>query len=171
MRLSQVLPGLRVVAEDVLGEGARIDFVGIEPDGRAVAVLVGEEGDDLALVARGLAQRAWLEPRLRDWLKLAPGLGLRPQAGVGLVLLGPGFGAESRAASRALGDAAPRLVTYRCVRNGSAVVPLVEAEPPAQGLEAPAAPAPPETAATPNFRTGLSDALLDLAPDEKREFE
>jgi hypothetical protein len=166
-RLGDAAPGLRVVAEGVLGEGAPIDFVGLDPDGRVVLVLVGGAGEDLELVARGLAQRAWLEPRLRDWLQLAPDLGLRPEAGVRLVLLCPDFGPESRAAARALGEAAPLLATYRCVRNGGSVEPLVEALQPR-----PAQARPPASAAGAiAFRSGLSDADLDVGPDERREFE
>lgn len=170
-RLDGAAPGLRVVAEGVLGEGFPIDFVALEPDGRVALVLVGDAGEDLELVARGLAQRAWLEPRLRDWLQLAPQLGLRPEAGVRLVLLCPDFGPESRAAARALGDAAPLLATYRCVRNGGSVEPLVEALPAPAGLpEAPGRPPAPGGAPV-AFRSGLSDAELDLSPDERREFE
>lgn len=167
-RLPSAAPGMRVVAQGVLGEGASIDFVGIEPHGRTVLVLVGEAGGDLELVARGLAQRAWVEPRLRDWLQLAPELGLRPEAGVRLVLLCPSFGAESRAAAGALAEAAPVLATYRWVRNGSAVEPLVE--PLLDPTHAPpTAPLPPASAPVPTFRTGLSDA--ELGPEETREFE
>jgi hypothetical protein len=171
-RLGDAAPGLRVVAEGVLGESASIDFVAVEPDGRVALVLVGEAGEDLELVARGLAQRGWLEPRLRDWLQLAPDLGLRPEAGVRLVLLCPDFGPESRAAARALGDAAPLLASYRCVRNGGSVEPLVEpVEPaPAPPPESPARPLAP-AAGPVAFRSGLSDAELDLGPDERREFE
>jgi hypothetical protein len=177
-RLSDAAPGLRVLAEGVLGEEARIDFVGSLPDGRAALVLVGEAGDDLRLVARGLAQRAWLEPRLRDWLKLAPSLGLRPELGAQVVLLCPAFGAESRAAARALGALAPLLATYRCVRDGHGVDPLVEplAEP-AAACEPPAGRPPAsaerraEAPTLPPFRTGLSDAELELTPEERREFE
>ncbi|MDJ0851452.1 MAG: hypothetical protein QNK04_24005 [Myxococcota bacterium] len=195
-RLAEALPDLRWVAEGVLGEGATIDFVGVGRDGQTTLVLVGEAGEDLPLVARALAQRAWLEPRLRDWRQLGSELGIRPEAGVALVLLCPAFASESRAAARALGGAAPALFTYCCVRNGSGVEPLLD--PPAAPDPAPAGPrrsdppdrpaggphapvggaepgdrapsGPPEAARQP-FRTGLTDADLEIDFEERREFE
>jgi hypothetical protein len=169
-RLDDAAPGLRVLAQDVLGCEAPIDFVGVGPTGGVALVLVGAAGEDLELVACGLAQRAWLAPRLRDWLQLAPDLGLRPEAGVAIVLLCPDFGPASRAAADALGEAAPRLVRYCCVRNGSGVEVLVERR--LEGTQAPlrhgagARPAPPPPRAPEpgplrsRFRTGLTDADL-----------
>lgn len=175
LRVDDAAPGLRVVAQEVLGCDAPIDFVGIDADGRAALVLVGESGQDLELVARGLAQRAWLAARLRDWLQLAPDLGLRPELGLGVVLLCPDFGPESRAAAAALGGEAPRLVRYRCVRNGAGVQVLVERPGGEGGREAGTgrgpSPAATETVAArepeppalrSRFRTGLTDA--DLGP-------
>lgn len=167
-RLAQVAPGLRIIAEGLLGADASIDFVGVEPDGRVVLVLVGGADQDLELVARALAQRAWVERRLRDWLQLAPELGLRPEAGVRLLLLSPDFRPEAESAARALGPDAPTLAVYRCVRNGAGVDALLEP------LRAPA----PHAAATrarpaglQPFRTGLTDADLGLTPEEHLEFE
>jgi hypothetical protein len=70
-RIDELAPGLRVVAEGLLGSETRIDFVGVEASGRVVLVIVGTAEDDLALVARALAQKAWVEARLRDWRQLA----------------------------------------------------------------------------------------------------
>jgi hypothetical protein len=81
-----------------LGANARIDFVAVEPPGRVVLILVGEDGEDLELIGRALAQRAWVEPRLRDWIQLGPNLGLMPNAGVRAILLCPAFRAETLAA-------------------------------------------------------------------------
>jgi hypothetical protein len=159
--LAGVSPGLRIVARGVLGQEARIDFVGVDPSGAVVLALVGEAGEDLVLVARGLAQRAWVQERLRDWNQLAPDLGMRPDAGVRVLLLCPAFGPESRAAARALGDDAPLLVHYRREPSDAPVNPLLEP------LEAPAVPVPDARAPGPLFRTGLTDALLDLDEDEK----
>lgn len=170
-QIARAMPGLRVVAQGVLGEGDPIDFVALDPQGGVALVLVGSAGEDLEMVARGLAQRAWLEPRLNDWLQLAPDLGLRPEAGVQMLLLCPEFGTAARAAARALGSAGPTLATYRCVRNGGSVEPLVE---PLElgGREAPApAPATHPDAPPSGFRTGLSDAELELTPEERREFD
>ena len=61
-RLPSVAPGTRIVAEGLLAEESRIDFVCVSPDGGVELVLVGEEGADLALVALGLAHRAWSRP-------------------------------------------------------------------------------------------------------------
>jgi hypothetical protein len=163
-RLGDIAPGLRVVAEGVLGADAPIDFVAIEPDGGALLVMVGEPGEDLELVARGLAQRSWVQARLADWLQLAPDLGLRPGAGVALLLVCPDFGPMSRAAARALGPDAPSLAVYRCVRNGAGVEVLVE---PLGGAPRP----PTQSGAVPAFRTGLSDADLGVTAAERSEFE
>jgi len=165
-RLPSAAPGTRFVAEGVLAEESRIDFVGVSPQGGIDLVLVGEEGGELTLVALGLAQRAWVEARYTDWLQLAPELGLRPGAGVGLVLLCPSFGPESRAAARALGEGAPRLVRYRFIRNGAGLETLLE---PLDGRPA-AAPSPAKPASS-GFRTGLTDAMLNLSADERQAFE
>ena len=178
LRLPEVLPGVRLVAEGMLGAGALIDFVGVDSDGRAVLVLVGEGGDDLALLGRALAQRAWVDPRLRDWLQLAPDLGVRPEAGVRVLLLAAEFGPEARAAVETLGADAPELWDMRCLRNGSGVTVLLEpagvaAAPPVAGAVPSAEPIEPAPGALPHpvFRTGLTEADLDLTPAERREFE
>jgi hypothetical protein len=167
-RLAETAPGVRLIAESVLGAEAPIDFVGVEASGRVTAFLVGEAGQDLELVARALAQRAWLALRLRDWVQLAPDLGLRPEAGLRIVLLCPEFRPASRAAAAALGKQAPELAAYRCVRRGGASEVLVER----LAGERPPAPAP-ETGAPepPRFRTGLTEADLGLSAAERREFE
>ena len=85
LRLGDAAPGLRLLAEGLLGADSPIDFVGIDAEGRAVIILVGDPGGDLELVTRGLAQKAWVGPRLRDWLQLAPKLGVRPELGVRLL--------------------------------------------------------------------------------------
>jgi hypothetical protein len=165
-RIDELAPGLRVVAEGLLGAETRVDFVGVEASGRVVLVIVGTAEDDLALVARALAQKAWVEARLRDWRQLAPGLGVRQEAGVRVWLLAPRFRTESLAAARAAGGIA--LATYRCVRNGAGSDALVEAISEAAESESPAAGTgrPP-----PQFRTGLVDAELGLSAEERREFD
>jgi hypothetical protein len=168
-RLRDVAPRLHILAEGLLGAGSPIDFVGAEPGGRATLILVGGAGEDLELVARALAQREWVGARLRDWLQLAPGLDLRPEAGVALVLLCPSFRAESIAAARAMGPETARLATYRCLRNGTGVGVLVEwLHPIPEAATRAQAPAGRESAP---FRTGLSDADLGLTAEELRDFE
>lgn len=167
-RLDDLGLSLRVVAENLLGADAPIDLLAVEPGGRVALVLVGEDGADLDLVARALAQRAWAEARLRDWAQLAPGLGLRPELAVRLVLLAPRFGATATAAARALGAEGALLAVYRCIRNGEGVQVLLEALDP---CPAPArAPAEPPAPTSP-FRSGVSDADLGLSPEEIREFD
>ncbi len=168
LRIGDLAPGLRLLAEGLLGAGSRIDFVASEPDGQVVLVLVGEEGDDLALLARGLAQKAWVEARLGDWLQLAPELGIRPEAGARLWLLSPSFDPQTREAALALGAEAPQLVVYRGVQDGAGVETLLEP------LQEPVAAPPQPTPGAPapgGFRTGLRDADLGLTPEERREFE
>ena len=161
-------PAWRVIAEDVLGADATIDWVALEPGGRACLVLVGEQGEDLELVTRALAQRAWLGPRLRDWLQLAPRVGLRPEAGVRALLFCPSFRSEAQAAASALGPEVLSLASYRCVRDAAGVSVLVEPirteSGAAETIDAQAQPPAP-------FRTGLSDLDLGLTPDERHEFE
>jgi hypothetical protein len=176
-RLGHALPGMRLLAEGILGADATIDFVAREPTGRVVVILVGDRDDDLALVARGLAQRAWVSARLGDWAQLAPNLALRPDAEVRVLLACPAFGVEAAAALRALGPDVAAAVTYRCVQNGVGFEVLVE-HPFADELDDEPdepAPRPPASGASsgeaPAFRTGLSDADLGLTPDEQREFE
>ena len=168
-RLSEVVPALRLIAEDVLGADSSIDFVGVEPTGRVVLILVGEEGDDLELIGRAVAQRAWVEPRIRDWIQLAPNLGMRPGAGVRAILLCPSFRHETETAAAALGDQAVSLVRYRCLRNAGNLEILTEPITPeaARGSTPPR----PDRSSLPAFRTGLSHEDLGLTAEESVEFE
>ena len=167
--LGGLVPSLQLVAEGVLGADATIDFVGVEPSGRVVLVLVGNDGDDLELVGRALAQRAWVEPRIRDWIQLAPNLGMRPGAGVRTVLLCPSFRAETAAAAISVGTEVVSLARYHCFRRGTEFEMLLE---PLSGNTHQQATAPtPETATLPSFRTGLTDEDLGLTANERAEFE
>jgi hypothetical protein len=144
-----------------------MDFVGADPESRLIVALVGGPGADLEIVARGLAQRAWLRPRLPDWLQLAPDLGARPEADVGLVLLCPAFREEAVAAAREAGGAL--LARYRFLHDGTssrAFVELVDEglrSEPTTGRSSSLEPSP--------FRTGLTEADFELSGDEKAEFE
>jgi hypothetical protein len=153
---------LRTIAEDVLGADSSIDWVGLDPQGGVVLVLVADDTEDLALVARALAQRAWVAARLRDWKQLAPGLGLGPEAPVRVALLAPRFGAAAIAAARALGDPVAAIATYRCIRNGGEVEILLE---PVYTETARGEPAVP----TSSFRSGLCDADLSLTDEERAD--
>jgi hypothetical protein len=168
-RLAEVVPTLRLIAEGVLGVDSSIDFVGVEPTGRVVLVFIGEDGDDLELIGRAIAQRAWVEPRIRDWVQLAPNLGLRPGAGARAVLLCPSFRYETEAAAAALGNQTLSLVRYRYLQNGGNLEILIEpiTRDVARGSTAPR----PESTGAPPFRTGLSHEDLGLTAEEYVEFE
>jgi len=170
-RLHRVVSGFRPVAEDLLADVSRIDLFGVTDDGQAVLALVGDRGDDLTLVARALAQREWLTPRLADWRKLAPNLGLRPDARVRALVLCPEFGAEARAAARAVGPGIA-LVTWRYLRNGSDADLFLEPIAPAPPVAAAGADRPePESPSPSPFRSGLSESDLGLTPAERAEFD
>ena len=159
---------LRILAEDLLGAGSAIDLVTADPDGRIVLILIGDDGADRDLFTRGIAQRAWVEPRLRDWVQLAPSIGVRVDAPVKLMLLCPSYTPETLAAAAALGSEVVELCVCRWVRNGSDANVLVER------LGTSAAPA--ERHATPSpgqaarFRSGLTEDDLNLTPLETRDF-
>lgn len=105
---------LRILAEDVTGLERQLDLVAADGAGRVVLVLVaGSASESLELVAAGLAERAWLEPRLGDWRQLAPELDLRPKLGVELLLVAPEFPPAARAAAQA---ADPRGISLACAR-------------------------------------------------------
>ncbi len=169
LRLGEVVPALRLIAEGVLGAESRIDFVGVEPTGRLVLILVGEAGEDLELIARAVAQRAWVAPRVRDWIQLAPNVGMRPGAGARAVLLCPSFRREAESAAAALGDEVVSLARYRCLRNGGALEILVE--PISRAAERESTPERSDRAGLPAFRTGLDHEDLGLTADEYAEFE
>jgi hypothetical protein len=171
-RLGELIPGGRVLAERILGAESRIDLVALEPTGRVALVMVGADGEDLELIGWGLAQRAWVQARLGDWLQLAPHLGVRPEAGVKVWVLCPNIRPEAVAAAAQLGPDAFGMAVYRCVHNGSSMETLVEAlsgGPPPRETPPPASTALPIEA--PAFRTGLTDADLGLTSEETREFE
>jgi len=161
--LASLVPGWQPLAENILGADARIDWVGRDNQGRCVLAMVGRGGDDLALVARGLAQRDWVAARLPDWIQLAPEAGLRADAEVRVVLLAPHFQPAALAAARAVGSGL-RLALLRFVENGAGIGALIEALSPSGHAEPPAR----EGA---GFRSGLSPADLDLTAEERAEFE
>lgn len=112
-RLGALGAPLQLLAEDLLGEEDEpIDWVAVEPGGRAWVGLVAVEEDEDLLV-RGLVQRAWVHARLPDWLRLAPGLAVRPEARPRLVLLAPGFSRRVRIAAREADAEGIRLVRFR----------------------------------------------------------
>jgi hypothetical protein len=128
---------LRILAEDVTGLERRLDLVAADGAGRAVLVLVaGSASESLELVAAGLAERAWLEPRLGDWRQLAPELDLRPGLGIELLLVAPEFPPAARAAAQAADPHGIALASARFAARGPSGRPeillesLGDAEPP-----------------------------------------
>jgi hypothetical protein len=171
-RMAEFGGALRVIAENLLGADAPIDWIAVDARGEVAVVLLGQAGRELELIATGVAQRAWVSARLKDWLQLAPTLGLRPEAKVRLLLLGTRFDGTARQAAAALSDEGIELWTYRCVRNGAAGDVLLErvagsGHPDPQGARS-RSPAPPPTSP---FRSALSDAQLGLSAAERAEFE
>jgi hypothetical protein len=97
---------LHPLVEQVTGLEGEIALVARDGRGRAVAVSLAAEGEDLAALADLLAQCDWLRPRLRDWLKLNPALGVDPELGVHGLLLAPEFGPRTVALARTVGSEA-----------------------------------------------------------------
>jgi hypothetical protein len=146
-------PPLETVAEDVLGIVSRIELVTRDPDGGVTLVSTACPGTDLARLAEGLAQCAWLAPRLADWNQLAPHLGLAIERGVRLLLASPRFDERTRAAAESLGGDRVRLVDL--VPRGDLDVELRPQGDAPVFSAGEAARAPPRPAAT--FRSGLRD--------------
>ncbi len=161
-------PALRILAEDLLGAGSPIDLVAADAAGRVVLILIGDEGGDRELLTRGIAQRAWVMPRLRDWIQLAPSLGLQVEAPARLSLVCPAYAADTLAAATALGRDLVELFVYRCVQNGASSSVLVEQIGAAPAARQPAS--PPTPGQLPRFRSGLTEQDLNLTPLEVRDF-
>jgi hypothetical protein len=152
---------LRVLAEDVGGIAGPIDLVTTDPAGRVVAVLVDlDPASGLSLVGRGLAEHADLEPRIRDWRKLAPELALAADCGVDCMLVASDFAPAVLAAAAAAG---PRLdlVRIRFLAEPAAAGPRALLERPGQEPEVRVAPPrEPPSPLRAVFRTGLSESDL-----------
>lgn len=160
--LAKLEPGLRVLAEDVLGLETSLDLVAADAAGRLVLVLVAEPGRELETIADALAQSRFLAPRVRDWCKLAPDLPLEPGRGVRALVVAPRFCARARAAAEAIGRERLELVRSRPAAAGE-----LELGRPAEGASRPLADPRPAIEAESAFRTGLTDADLGLCPAER----
>jgi hypothetical protein len=178
--LHQVVPGWRWIAQELLAQDSRIDLFGVDEDAAAVIVGVGAAPRELELLGRLLAWRHWLTPRLPDWLKLAPALGVRPDRPIRAVLVCHEPGIELCTAVESLGLSWLQLVRRRGDEGGrrapGARLERLVARPEDTGLprsgngavqRAPVVESAPQAA----FRTGLTDADLGLSPDERAEFE
>jgi hypothetical protein len=162
-------PSLHILAEEILGEGSVIDLVTVDSSGQVVLVMLGESGQDMALLTRALAQRAWVRARIRDWLKLAPGLDLRPDAGVRAILLCPTFHQETRAAAADLGREVVELATYRCLQGEGQTSLWVEVLENPSSTPVSSRDEPPSH--TTSFRSGLTEEDFNLSLEEIRELE
>ena len=160
-RLGQIGVSLQLLAENALGEEDEpIDWLATLPDGRALVGLVALAEGDGALLARGLAQRAWVRARIPDWQQLAPGLIVRPELSPILLLLAPEFPRLLRIAAREADAEGIRLVRYqwRTGRRGAELALEAAAAPPAPSREPPSA-----ARLVSVFRSGLSQR--DFEPD------
>lgn len=148
--LPKLADPLEIIAEQILGLESRIDIVARDRRGQVVLVFLAEPGSDLRLLADALAQRSWVEPRVADWLKLAPRLGLRPELGVRLLLLASRFDPRTSAAAHGIEGSGIELGICRPSWNGAgAEIVLETQDPPGAGSAQPA------EAFLPRFRTGL----------------
>ena len=158
-RLAAIGGPLQVLAEGLRGEeDGRIDWVAVEPNGRLWVVLIDRAGGDERLLARGLAQRAWVRDRLPDWKQLARDFPAKGDSPPLLVLLAPEFPRLVRVAAREADRDGIRLGRYwwQPGPRGSAELRL-ERVPPldanARSAAAPTAPKPLSSA----FQSGLTD--------------
>jgi hypothetical protein len=111
-------------------------------------VFLAKPGSDLTALTNALAQCAWTEPRVPDWLKLAPQLELRPERGVRVLLLSPQLDPRTIAAAQSLEGPDVALGFCRCIHHGPELEIQIDL------LESP----DPPRLATPigsRFRTGL----------------
>ena len=187
-QLPHLHPPLRLLGEDWLAASTTIDFLAVDPAGDVTLLLVGEAGEDPALLTRALAHRSWVAARLGNWRQLAPDAGIAADAQVRAVLLCPSFAAETLAAAESLEGAIQPVLCGGIESNGElhpASESLAEAQrepqPEAQRETPPGGPStlpaarttprgrPPRVKTLP-FRCGLTEEELDLTPEEVREF-
>lgn len=182
--LAELPEPLHLVVEQIGGERGEIDAVARDSRGRAVAVRVAAPGEDLSSLAELLAQCEWLAPRLRDWLKLSPALGVAPELGVGGLLLSGQFDPRTLAAARRAGPdlALARVNAFewegalQLALEPVASGPTRPADPtrPAEDALAALPPLPPPAATPPgrardaSARLALSDVGPELAALESR---
>lgn len=170
--LASVEPGLKVLAEGVLGPDSEIDLLASDGEQRVVVVLVGDSGDDLEFLTRGLALAEWCRQRVPDWRQLARDLSISSKAPGRLVLLCPDFHPETLLAAASLEPDRVRLGRIRAVagEHGSSLLlePVALRRSPL-GPNARAGNAPDaSTEDAPVFRSGLREEDLGLTREEKR---
>ena len=151
--LLRLTPPLETIAEDVLGVVSRIDLVARDPDGAVTLVLVAQAGADLARLAEGIAQSAWVAARIGDWNQLAPHLALAAEQGARLLLVAPRFDDRTRAAVEALRGDGVRLAEQLPRGDLDVELRLLDRDP-VSDLAQPGVPSPRRES---GFRSGLSD--------------
>ncbi len=191
-RLRRFDPTIRVIAEGFLAEASAIDLLAVGREGEIISIRIGRGGDDVALLTQSLADLTWLRPRLADFLKLAPGLGLEPSAEPRAMLFCPEFARETFAAVENFPARTIELATYHCLRQHGQLSVLLETRSPSPqqtdqrpatdthlsgrislgDTPAPALSKPSQQRVDPpspsSFRTGLSDADLHVQVDEEK---
>jgi hypothetical protein len=169
-QLQALEPGLRVVAENVLGLASPIDLIAVDAKGSAVAVVIAGQGEDAEQFTRALAERSWLGPRVRDWAQLAPHLGIQTDMPPRIVLAAPDFAPETEAAAASLRAGVLRLVRYYEVAGANGRTLRLEhmVPRPAPGVVQPG-PQVPDAEPLPAFRSGLSESDLGLTVDDPAE--
>lgn len=183
--LRETDPGLEVLAEGFLAAETEIDLLAVGSEGEIVSIRFARSGEEAEMLTRSLGDLTWLRPRVADFRKLAPGMGLEPSAAPRAILLGVEFGPDTQGAIEILPKGSISLVRYRCFRQEGQLCAVLEpvltgsigsrreaestrprasASTGARGL--PPSPALDFTLRT-GFRTRLSDADLQVATDEK----
>ncbi len=176
-------PTIRVIAEKFLADTSPIDLLAVGGEGEVISIRIADEGDDMALLTESLADLSWLRPRLEDFLKLSPGLGIEPSREPRVILLCADFSRATRAAVENLPTRSVELLKFHCVRKQGQLAVLFEGWTPSReqsiargtagGSEDRRTPSrhnrrlakPPNPS---GFRTGLIDADLCIEAEEEK---
>jgi hypothetical protein len=179
-------PTIRVVAEAFLAEASPIDLLAVGGEGEVISIRISQDDEDARLLTQSLADLSWLRPRLGDFLKLAPGLGIEPSAEPRALLFATRFAAETRAAVENFPSRSIELLTYHCFRQQGQLTVLFESWAPPQAhssnpnigevriSEQPGAKSPSRLGGTPSpssFRTGLTNADLSSNLEEEKHLD
>jgi hypothetical protein len=155
-QLARIGTSLELVAEDVIGEeDAPIDWIASAPDGRAWIVLVEPATGDGRMLEQALVQCAWVQARIRDWIQLAPSLGLRAELVPRALLIARDFGRVTRIAARLAAGEDVLLARW----SGDQRAPALDVlEPPARRSRGTPGASPRPLVSV--FRSGLTDTDL-----------
>jgi hypothetical protein len=198
-QLRRLDPTIRVIAESYLAQSTPIDLLAVGGEGEIISIRIGSSdfasgtsqasstpvpcgSSDAALLTQSLADLSWLRPRLGDFLKLAPGLGIEPSAEPRAMLCCDRFSGETRAAVENFPSRQIELLTYHCLRQRGQLAVLFESwvglgnqathayGDPNPGFQSRGSPRGSPLAGAPSpskFRTGLTTA--DLCNDLEEE--